>query len=548
MQLQADARLCLGAVIGFVVLYLFGWSVYLLNLPPAIFRLLIPMAVLATLWRRGQLMALLKVPAVRQLAFSWVIVASWCLGLLALIRNYSGGEWVSDWFEHYHRTLFFLNRLPLDTRFLNMYPLPARPPLANVVLGDFLAVTSSTFAHYQIFTTLLSSLAFFPLALLARCFCRASTRDPAAFLAILLMLNPMFVQNATFAWTKLPAAFFVLSGLYFSVDATRAQSRTISFCVALCLSASLLTHYSAAPYLLAFSVIWFWRMRQEVSPTSWMRSRIPAISIAAALLATWFAWALFHYGRVTISATTTFGAYERLTAVQQVIRRGVNFFNLVVPHPLRPAEYSYLTQDSALGLWRDHFFNLYQSNLLFAFGSGGMVVLAVLLWRHRKRAISPWGCFVAIVLFLNAAVISWPDRWGSAHIGLQPLILIGLTWIAAAMPELGPKLRCCLIGGLAVDTALGIALHFYFQHMDLALDFPNYRDQTLIHLRGYATWVNYVTKAAQHLTFLGDRSIQAAPLCTVLALLLALAIYQANSACPATDRVPTSSGSEAGLE
>jgi 4-amino-4-deoxy-L-arabinose transferase-like glycosyltransferase len=33
--------------------------------------------------------------------------------------------------------------------------------------------------------------------------------------AVVLMLNPLFLQNATYPWTKLQAAFFILSGLYF---------------------------------------------------------------------------------------------------------------------------------------------------------------------------------------------------------------------------------------------------------------------------------------------------------------------------------------------
>ena len=89
---------------------------------------------------------------------------------LWLVASYSGGGWTSDWFEHWERTQFFLDRWPLDTKFLGFGALPARPPLANLVTGALLAVTRQDFAHYQFFTTLLNSLAFLPAALLARRF------------------------------------------------------------------------------------------------------------------------------------------------------------------------------------------------------------------------------------------------------------------------------------------------------------------------------------------------------------------------------------------
>src|SRR5262249_59914048 len=63
-------------------------------------------------------------------------------------------------------------------------------------------------SHYQLAMTFFSSLTFLPAALLARRF--GGCRGAVTALALLFMVNPMFLENATFAWTKLPAAFFVL--------------------------------------------------------------------------------------------------------------------------------------------------------------------------------------------------------------------------------------------------------------------------------------------------------------------------------------------------
>ncbi len=528
--LRPDERVCLGAVAGCTILYLAAWLVYWSGWPPDVFLVLPGVAVVLVILRRRPMGLLLREPAVRRLLGLWAMVAGWCLGLLALVRSYSGGEWASDWLEHYQRTRFFLEHGPLTTRFITMYLLPARPPLANLTLGACLALTGRSFAYFQVFNALFSTLAFIPAALLAGRFRRPGGGDPAGWLALLLMLSPLFIENVTFSWTKLPAAFFLLAGIGFFLgpeDRTGAGPSWREYGAILCLADALLTHYSAAPYLLALGAIWIWRRQPPRWPSArGMRQLLLPAAFGLALLATWFAWSLAHFGSATFSATSLASDSQGLTFLQHVGRRLVNFLNLVVPHPLRLAEYGHLAQDSVVGFWRDYFFNLYQTNLFFAFGNGGMVVLLVLAYRHRRGIPAFWGPFTATVLVLHAAVISWPDRWGSVHIDLQPLVLTGLAWIAAALPELGKRLKTWLIGGLAVDAALGIALHFHLQHADLASVYSDYRDVSEAHLRGYATWVNFYSKTAQHLSFVGDRDIPVIPLCVVLALLLALAIHQ----------------------
>jgi hypothetical protein len=170
-------------VAGCLVVYLAAWTVYWCSFPAGVFWVLLIAAGVACVLRR--MLAL------------WLILTAWRLGLLTLIRSYSGGEWVGDWIEPYDRTRLFLEHRPLDTLFLQQYPRPARPPLANLFSGAFMALTGMGFAQFQIFSTLLASLAFFPAALLARRFARDA--DPAATVLVLLMLSPLFLQNATFA-------------------------------------------------------------------------------------------------------------------------------------------------------------------------------------------------------------------------------------------------------------------------------------------------------------------------------------------------------------
>lgn len=526
LHLKPDERLCLGIVIGCVVVYLAAWTVYWFGFPGSAVVALLFLAGAALLWRRQASAKLWRDSAVRSLAGLWTIVAGWCLGLLALIKNYSGGEWVGDWLEHYHRTIFFLDRLPLNTLFLNIYELPARPPFANLTLSAFLALTRPSFASYQVFLTLFSTLAFIPAALLARRFQRSANYDPAGWVAVLFMLNPLFVENATFAWTKLPATFFILAGLYFFLRPCALRP----LATVTCLSAAILTHYSAVPYVVALAALAIWQAGHAWSGLLRWRFALPAAGAASGLLATWFGWSLWHFGPATFRSNTAMNNAEGLNWQEQIVRRADNLLSMVVPHPLRAADYSALLQESRAGWWRDYFFNLYQTNLLFALGTGGIVVISVVVWRNRHESWRFWGTLVLIILVLHTAVISWADRWGSVHIGLQPLILLGLAWIAASIPTLGKRIRICLAIGMGVDAVCGIVLHFWLQHIDLSTLYADYRNEESIRHLGFPAWSNYLSKAGWQLRFLGDQNFAVLPLMTIMALLLILAVRVAARA------------------
>jgi hypothetical protein len=223
-----------------------------------------------------------------------------------------------------------------------------------------------------------------------------------------------------------------------------------------------------------------------------------------------------------------------LTLAQQLAQRVTNLFNTLVPHPLRPAEYAFVQQASSLSWWRDYFFNIYQTNLPLALGSGGLVALVVLGWRRRRELTPFWVWTIGASILLSIGVASWPDRWGATQVGLQPLVLLGLAWLAAQLPVLGRAGRVVLATGLALDFCLGIAGHFWVQHLAFPADlFARHQDQTLLYVHGYATWNNFLSKCALHLTFVGDLGVPVLPLVALLAVLLALALRHALRPTPA---------------
>jgi hypothetical protein len=120
------------------------------------------------------------------------------------------------------------------------------------------------------------------------------------------------------------------------------------------------------------------------------------------------------------------------------------------------------------------------------------------------------------------------DRWGLAHICLQPLALGGLALLAARWETLGAGWRRLVVAGAAADFALGIALHFGCQSLLI--------DQWLGTgaeggpLGGYSASAQINWRAKLHFkhAFLGDAFTGAElAILVLLAALLALAVARA---------------------
>ncbi len=444
-----------------------GWLVYTTGLPWNLLWLLPVLAAWALVRGHVAFAAVVRDPVARGILAAQGLVALWCVGWLALVQNYSGGGWTSDWFEHWERAVFFLQRGAADNRFLDIYALTARPPFANVVTAAWLHLTAVDFPHYQLFSTLLGSLAFLPAAVLLTRW-RA---EPAAvaLLAVLFMVNPLFVQNAAFSWTKLPTALLVLTALHFFLRSREGGAAwTTALLFATCLAAALLAHYSAAPYAIALGLGWLiWRPAGWSAATYW-RVTAGAAFAGLVLLATWFGWAIATYGIAGTLGTNTSVTTVAPDAGGQLMRVLLNLRDTLVPHFLRSPDPALIAQTSPWGYARDWFFQCYQLNLPLACGSVGWVVILRTVgrqWTGTAPAIRRfWVIFFAVVLVLGVAAHGARDLWGLTHICLHALILLGLVLLAAGWRELGRGWRLAAIGGATLDLIAGIALHFAVQN------------------------------------------------------------------------------------
>jgi hypothetical protein len=152
----------------------------------------------------------------------------------------------------------------------------------------------------------------------------------------------------------------------------------------------------------------------------------------------------------------------------------------------------------SLASLRNYSFLVYQSNLFLALGSAGWLIALLQAWKLARRAVDKsllhfWAWFVAGGVVLGTAVVGERQPWGLAHLDLQPLILLGLILVAAAWQTISKPLRLLTILGLSCDFALGICLHFAYEHRLFPLESP--------YSVGYLNWQ---LKQVNHLAFIGD--------------------------------------------
>jgi hypothetical protein len=480
----------LGASI--VLIYLAAFAIYVTGASWTTAWAGVALCLLALVIARRDAQRLFGVPQVRRVVVQFGALFAWNLLMLLIVRQYAGGWWGPDWFEHYERTTFFVGRGPVEYEFLGRYLLPARPPLMNLFGAFFLAQAGPAFVNFQLVFAFFNLLPFVPLALLARLLGRGGVRC-SGVLALLLAANPMFLHNAQFAWTKAGVGFFVALALWFYVVGWRRGDSTRIALAFVSLTAATLVHYSGAPYLLAVGlhyVLWLlWRRRRPVFEL------IRAVVSSAALLGTWVWFSVSTYGlERTLATNTAVSDASRLTFAGNLAKVALNIVDTFVPHLAR-------------GLWVmrdpvvfrqvvDNAFCLYQVNLPLMFGLGGLPAVAYLIVQvvlrpqpdERRAERLFWLMFATLAIVLGIAAHGEADQWGLGHIGLQPVVQVGFAWLAARLPALPRPLRYVLIAGVAVDLVLGVVARVHLESL----------------LAGWATDYNLEVKEKAALVFLGD--------------------------------------------
>jgi tetratricopeptide (TPR) repeat protein len=539
-------KLCLAIGISWVLVYFAGTAIYLAHLPVTVHFAVSggSLVLLALSW--GELRNLWRSRQVRQTVYGFLLLLFWNLLMLSLIRHYSGGPWSGDWYEHYQRSLFFVDYLPRNTRFIDLYDLPARPPMMNILCAHVLAQVGDGYDFFQPAFAFLNLLIYFPCVLLTSALARRGRRQ-IILLVILFALSPVLVENVNYTWTKLFCGFYVLLGTWLYLRGYQKQdsARLVAGFAALC--AGILAHYSAGPYLLFFVLhyAYVWRLRKR----RWLEPLMTA-AVCAPLLATWFCWSIWFYGwHTTVSSNTAVADTQQLTPVGNLQKIATNIFSTFVPHPFHISSHdfdAYFYQPNAMGHLRDYWFLIYQLTLPAEMGIVGGLVVVYLLIRKlfaRKtpaflvtadppRPVLPvslrifWGGFVVVCTLVGIAVHGAEIRLGVGHICLLPLSLLGIAFLAANFPSLPPWLRRCVAAFAVFDFCLGVFLHIrmenlYFEpRMVGASQLIPFSGQLLCR----QAVLNSLWRAQQQLPYLADHFVALAAVFLVLMILLAAAL------------------------
>jgi hypothetical protein len=416
---------------------------------------------------------------------------AWALLLLSFVRHYGGGTWSGDWIEQYQRTIFFLHRRPLDTLMIGTFPLPARPPMMNLIAASFLAQIAPQYDVFQLVYLFLNALVFLPACLIARDLVARPGRRVDWVVLLVLAASPMVAQNATYAWTKLFTAFYILLGTHLYLRGWRKGLRSYMVFAFGSLCAGFLVHHSAGPYALLLGLhyvtVVFWRRRGK-----WTEAATIGV-VSLVILLTWFGWSIHTYGKRTTFTSQSTITDAPPTFAANVANIGRNLGNTILPTVLRNPGIMHieeLEQQNTAGRVRDFTFLIYQVSLTFGLGSVGAALIVYLLYLLLRRcddsfpALSRavierrerffWLAYFLVVFLVGVAVYGGTtDRFGVAHICLQGLVLIGLSFLAAGFRYLGPVVRWLLIAGLALDFSLGVLLQLSLENLDQTVEDPN---------------------------------------------------------------------------
>ncbi len=576
LRLDEDEKLVAVVSVSLLAVFLAEFALYLFDLPGICRWAIMAGCVTCIAFRWQTLLRLLAQPVVRTQLAGLLLVLGHALLLQAAIRSYSGIGWAGDWYEHFERTIFFIERPdPRAARFLvplhgtnSGYTLTARPPFMNVLAAHAIGLSRPSFAAFQVVFTWLNALACLPaLALAGRCAALIGRRAQSGTLAAAaaLTLLPAFAQNATFTWTKLMATFFVLAAVLLLAKRDAIVSWPRLTLAGVMIGAGVAVHYSSAVYavVLGLAVVVAAGLRNSPSDHGRVANRITRACVAAAVfglpqlavLLPWLGFAVCTFGlHGTLNTNTAVTDAAGMTLAENLWKITCNCSDTLVPHFLRdrpPLIELLLSQPNRSAALRDWWFAPLQVNFPMALGTATQFVAvfaAVLLVAAAsfvtvgRRAAACWAWLFCGGFLLGVAVVGSRDTTGLAHICLQPLILIGAAAAAAVLPQLPWPVRFVALTGLAWDYLVGVILHFWIEQLPLKVLEVAQPDGTLaisntLGIGGGAS-SNVYRKQIGHLAFLGDQWPDACAACCFAAWLIGLAAWLILAAAAVRAAVP----------
>jgi hypothetical protein len=250
----------------------------------------------------------------------------------------------------------------------------------------------------------------------------------------------------------------------------------------------------------------------------------------AALAGTWGVWSVMAYGlHGTTGSTTTVIEGTRNSWSGLAKNFGLNATYSIIPRTV----WRFGATMKLLGSpeffwskWRDVIFLFYEPSLLLAWGAGGLVVMIWLLWNSRRS--SERGFWIALVgwIYIGGLLACTPPSYylgGVAHVILQPIVWIGLAWLAGNASRMPRWLMRIWWWGILFD-ATWLVLHLGLEGRIFQLtEVGGQAVPADMQAASTQTMTNQTVQLAHGLRFLGMETVGWEPLVLTLLLIGALA-------------------------
>jgi hypothetical protein len=309
--LDREERFAASFGVGFAFVAAAQFVAFLIAAPHPLFRPLFSLAVVGLMLLVTAACRFRRPPAAANNRLPWalagllVLVYLHLLCVQALLPCYVGSSWWGDWHHHFLAARVWLGDLPVDTEWQG-YTIASRTPLFNLATAFPLNFVGPEFWAFQTASVAPSICFVLPAYLLLR---DGFDRRVAVVAFLLAPLNLWLLHIAWFTWPKMLAAYYLLLGLHFYLQALRRRTEPaaarryfLSFWIAALLS--YLSHQVAlvyaAPLLLHAALVGI------VAPAFRPRPRDLAVLAAVALLALgpWYGWLLVRIGPTRIATGT----------------------------------------------------------------------------------------------------------------------------------------------------------------------------------------------------------------------------------------------------
>ena len=517
LDLSIEEKLAVSFGISYFIYYLIGFAGYLLNLNKTNFNLIVLLFIILAcavifLAKKTHIeKEELKLVGYLLIAFSVV------LAIQALLPIYNGGGWMGDWYEHYQRMQFWLNKYSPDFKFIDFYILPSRPPLFNIVTYFYQSFLGQDFWIFQVICSFINLVVLLPVYLILKNLLKVRFKYLFLIMAAILLLNPAFMRNLTYTWTRHLTNYYILLGVYFYIKGRKGLDFKYIYTAFALLSCGQLTHYSAVIYLVA--ILFDYLVITMLNFKKSFKALIITGIITIVILSGWYGWSLKAYGaKDTFQSNTTYMDMKDKTLFDNINRDWLNLRNSIVPYFIYPELQSVnglFIQNSKEGFYYDTIMAFYSDSLtgnltfsLTIFLISWLILKPLKFIKSLKENYKKqkylnfimqdkiFWAFFAIISFTVGIHVNPYQICGCMHVTHQPLMILLICVAIKGLEQIKTKLlKALIICGIFIEGIIVTGSQVIFK---IPEDFSE-----MIYSRIF--YGNYYYKVSNKLNFMYDK-------------------------------------------